>query len=178
MKRLTYILLGILVLGIVIFLLTKNGSDERVDNEVKTQVAKVNTESMPVSNKKAGEQFLAMNAKKEGVYTLPCGVQYKVIKEGHGKRPTLSSTISVHYEGRLIDGTVFDSSSRHGDEPISFVVNRVIKGWQEAVVAMPEGSEWEIYIPQELAYGEQACGNDIKPYSALIFKVALIKVKD
>lgn len=143
--------------------------------EIKAQKKREKIDAVYNSNKKAGEEFLAKNATKIDIKTLPCGVQYKVIKEGSGRKPTYTSVVDVHYEGRLIDGTVFDSSRRHGDTPATFQVNRVIKGWQEAITAMPEGSEWEIYIPQELAYGEQAIGN-IKPYSMLIFKVELIKV--
>jgi FKBP-type peptidyl-prolyl cis-trans isomerase FklB len=127
------------------------------------------------SNKEAGEKFLAANAKKEGVKTLANGVQYKVIKEGNGPIPTDSSTVKVNYEGRLIDGTVFDSSYKRG-EPTTFPANRVIKGWTEALCHMPAGSEWEIYIPQELAYGEREQGEDIKPFSALIFKLELLEV--
>ena len=128
------------------------------------------------ANKTAGEQFLAENAKKEGVKTLPCGVQYKVIKEGNGAMPADTSTVVVNYEGRLVDGTVFDASNRHGDQPAEFMVGRVIKGWQEALKAMPAGSEWEIYIPQELGYGANQSGQ-IPPFSALIFKVELVEVK-
>ena len=127
-------------------------------------------------NKAAGEKFLAENAKKEGVQTLPCGVQYKVIKAGEGATPADTSVVVVNYEGRLIDGTVFDASNRHGDQPAEFQVGRVIKGWQEALKAMPAGSEWEIYIPQQLAYGaNQSAG--IPPFSTLIFKVELVAVK-
>jgi FKBP-type peptidyl-prolyl cis-trans isomerase FklB len=127
-------------------------------------------------NKAAGEQFLAENAKKEGVKTLPCGVQYKVLKEGNGAMPADTSTVVVNYEGRLIDGTVFDASSKHGSDPATFRLAGVIKGWQEALKAMPAGSEWEIYIPQDLAYGANQSG-EIKPFSALIFKVELVDVK-
>ena len=127
-------------------------------------------------NKKAGEKFLADNAKKEGVKMLANGVQYKVLKEGTGAMPADTSTVVVNYEGKLIDGTVFDASNRHGDKPAEFQVGRVIKGWQEALKAMPAGSEWEIYIPQELAYGAQQSGQ-IPPFSTLIFKVELVAVK-
>ena len=127
-------------------------------------------------NRIAGETFLAENAKKEGVKTLPCGVQYKILKEGTGAVPTDTNTVVVNYEGRLIDGTVFDASNRHGDTPAELMVGRVIKGWQEALKAMPAGSEWEIYIPQNLAYGAQQSGQ-ILSFSALIFKVELVEVK-
>lgn len=125
--------------------------------------------------KAEGEKWLAANAKKEGVKVLPSGVQYKVIKEGSGPMPADTSLVKVHYEGRLIDGTVFDSSYKRG-EPATMRANQVIKGWTEALVHMPEGSIWEVYIPQELAYGEREAGQ-IKPFSALVFKIELISAK-
>ena len=124
--------------------------------------------------KKKGEEWMAANAKKEGVKTLPSGVQYKVIKEGNGAMPKDTSLVKVHYEGKLIDGTVFDSSYKNG-QPVSMRVNQVIKGWTEALTSMPAGSTWMLYIPQELAYGSRAAGQ-IKPYSTLIFKVELVKI--
>ncbi len=126
-------------------------------------------------NKKAGEDFLAANAKKDGVKVLPSGLQYKVIKEGSGAIPTDSSLVKIHYEGKLIDGTVFDSSLQRG-EPAEMYANRVIKGFTEALTRMPVGSEWEVYIPQELAYGEREAGQ-IKPFSTLIFKIQLLEIK-
>ena len=126
-------------------------------------------------NKAAGEKFLAENAKKEGIKVLPSGVQYKVIKEGSGEIPADSSTVVVNYEGKTIDGKVFDSSYDR-KEPVTFPANRVIKGWTEALVHMPVGSIWEVYIPQELAYGERSTGQ-LKPFSALIFKIELISIK-
>ena len=125
-------------------------------------------------NKVAGEKFLAENAKKEGVKTLANGVQYKVIKEGTGAIPTDSSLVKVHYEGRLINDSIFDSSYKRG-EPTTFRANQVIKGWTEALCHMPAGSVWEVYIPQDQAYGERE-QNIIKPFSALIFKIELIEV--
>ena len=127
-------------------------------------------------NKKAGEDFLAKNAKAEGVKVLPSGVQYKVIKEGNGIMPVDSSTVQVHYEGRTLEGKVFDSSYKRG-EPTKFRVDQVIKGWGDALKQMPVGSTWEIYVPQELAYGERQQGSDIKPFSMLIFKIELIDVE-
>lgn len=124
--------------------------------------------------KKKGEEWMAANAKKAGVKTLPSGVQYKVIKEGNGAMPKDTSLVTVNYEGRLIDGTVFDSSYKRG-QPVDLRANQVIKGWTEALVHMPAGSVWEVYIPQELAYGEREQGQ-IKPYSPLVFKIELIKV--
>ena len=126
-------------------------------------------------NKEAGEKYLAANAKKEGVKTFEDGVQYKVIKEGTGALPKDTSLVKVHYEGKTIDGKVFDSSYERG-KPAEFRANQVIKGWTEALVHMPAGSIWEVYIPQELAYGERQQGADIKPFSALIFKIELIEV--
>ena len=125
-------------------------------------------------NKVAGEKFLAENAKKEGVKTLANGVQYKVIKEGTGAIPTDTSLVKVHYEGRLINDSIFDSSYKRG-EPTTFRANQVIKGWTEALCHMPAGSVWEVYIPQELGYGERE-QNVIKPFSTLIFKIELLEV--
>ena len=125
-------------------------------------------------NKEAGEKFLAENAKKEGVKTLPSGVQYKVIKEGSGQIPADTSMVKVHYEGRTLDGNVFDSSYKR-NAPIDLRANQVIKGWTDALVHMPAGSTWEVYIPQELAYGERE-QREIKPFSMLIFKIELLEV--
>ncbi|MCB6901044.1 FKBP-type peptidyl-prolyl cis-trans isomerase [Hoylesella buccalis] len=126
-------------------------------------------------NKAAGEKFLAENKKKDGVKTLPSGVQYKVIKVGNGAMPADTSMVKVHYEGKTLDGKVFDSSYKNG-QPVSLRANQVIKGWTEALVHMPVGSVWEVYIPQELAYGEREQGQ-IKPFSALIFKIELISIE-
>ena len=126
-------------------------------------------------NKAAGEKFLAENAKKEGVKTTESGLQYKVIKEGKGAIPTETSTVKVHYKGTLVDGTEFDSSYSR-NEPTSFRANQVIKGWTEALTMMPVGSKWELYIPQELAYGTRETG-DIKPFSTLIFEVELLEIE-
>lgn len=126
-------------------------------------------------NKAAGEKFLAENKKKDGVKTLPSGVQYKVIKVGNGAMPADTSMVKVHYEGKTLDGKVFDSSYKNG-QPVSLRANQVIKGWTDALVHMPVGSVWEVYIPQELAYGEREQGQ-IKPFSALIFKIELISIE-
>lgn len=126
-------------------------------------------------NLEAGKAFLDENAKKEGVKTLPSGLQYKVIKEGTGASPKATDTVQVNYEGRLIDGTVFDASSKHGDEPAQFPVNGVIPGWTEALQLMKEGAQWEVYIPAALAYGPRSMG-EIPPNSTLIFNVELVKV--
>ena len=125
-------------------------------------------------NREAGEKFLAENAKKEGVKMLANGVQYKVIKEGTGAIPADTSLVKVHYEGRLLNDSVFDSSYKRG-EPITLRCNQTIKGWTDAMVHMPAGSVWEVYIPQELAYGEREQGI-IKPFSVLVFKIELLEV--
>ena len=125
--------------------------------------------------KEAGEAFLVENKGKEGVVTLPSGLQYKVLNEGSGKQPKATDRVQCHYEGTLIDGTVFDSSIRRG-EPAVFGVSQVIPGWVEALQLMSEGAKWRLYIPQEMAYGAHGAGEQIPPYSALIFDVELIKV--
>ena len=125
---------------------------------------------------KAGRDFLAENAQKEDVKVTPSGLQYKVLVKGEGDVPQSSDKVKVHYEGRLIDGTVFDASSKHGTEPSTFRADQVIRGWTEALTMMPVGSKWQLYIPQELAYGERQAGN-IPPYSALIFDVELVGIE-
>lgn len=129
-------------------------------------------------NRKAGEEFLAQNAKKDSVVTLPSGLQYKIIKQGTGRKPDMNSKVEVNYEGRLIDGTVFDSSYKR-NKPQEFGLGGVVPGFAEALQLMPEGSTWEIYIPQNLAYGDRETPNSpIKPFSTLIFKLELLSVKD
>jgi len=127
-------------------------------------------------NKQAGEAFLAENKNNEGVKTLPSGLQYQVLKEGSGKSPSASDTVTTHYHGTLIDGTVFDSSYERG-QPATFPVNGVIAGWTEALQLMKEGSKWRLFIPSNLAYGAQGAGGDIGPHSTLIFDVELLSVK-
>ena len=124
----------------------------------------------------AGTQFLVENAKQEGVIKLPSGLQYKVLVKGDGEVPQADDKVLVNYEGRLIDGTVFDASSKHGDDPAEFTPAQVIKGWTEALTMMPVGSKWQLYIPYYLAYGERGAGADIKPYSTLIFDVELVGI--
>jgi FKBP-type peptidyl-prolyl cis-trans isomerase FklB len=124
---------------------------------------------------KEGEDFLAENGKRPEITTLPSGLQYEVIKEGKGEVPTIQSKVLAHYHGTLIDGTVFDSSIERG-EPAEFPVSQVIRGWTEALQIMPVGSKWKLYIPQELAYGPQAKGAVIKPYSALVFDIELLEI--
>ena len=125
--------------------------------------------------KAEGEKYLEENAKKEGVQVTASGLQYKVITEGTGPKPTATQEVSVKYEGKLVDGTVFDSSYERKDPVTKFRANQVIKGWTEALTMMPMGSKWELYIPYNLAYGEREQGK-IKPYSALIFTVELIGI--
>ena len=125
-------------------------------------------------NKEAGEKFLAENGKKEGVKTLPSGLQYKVIKEGNGAIPADSMKVKVNYEGKTIDGEVFDSSYKRG-EALEMMIRQNIPGFAEALTHMPVGSTWEVYIPAELAYGEREMGQ-IKPYSTLIFKIELLDI--
>lgn len=122
-----------------------------------------------------GEKFLAENAKKPGVKVTASGLQYEVLTEGTGRQPKASDTVRCHYEGTLLDGSVFDSSYRR-NEPCDFGLNQVIKGWTEGVQLMKEGAKYRFYIPYNLAYGERGAGSDIPPYAALIFDVELIKV--
>ncbi len=123
----------------------------------------------------AGKAYLAENAKKEGVVTTPSGLQYRVLREGNGPKPEAGGEVEVHYEGRLIDGTIFDSSYQRG-EPISFLLNQVIEGWREGVQLMPVGSKYEFTIPSELAYGPQGVPGIIPPNAPLIFEVELLRV--
>lgn len=142
------------------------GLQEKKQNEEK---AKIDAAT------KQGKDFLEANKTKEGVVTSPSGLQYKVIKKGIGAFPTSSDKVKVHYEGKLLDGTIFDSSFERG-EPIEFGLNQVIRGWTEGMQYINEGGEIELYIPYDLAYGERGAGGSIPPYSTLIFKVQLIQV--
>ena len=126
-------------------------------------------------NREAGEKFLKENAKKDSVIVLPSGLQYKVLVKGDGEVPLENQTVQVNYEGRLIDGTVFDASSKHDTKPSEFKPTQVIKGWTEALTMMPVGSKWQLFIPYYLAYGEKSAGK-IQPYSALIFDVELVGI--
>ena len=150
-------------------------SAQQVAQEMMRKIKAKNLEKEFGPNKVAGEKFLADNAKKEDVKVLESGVQYKVLKEGNGIMPKDTSLVKVHYEGKTIDGKVFDSTYKRG-QPADFRANQVIKGWTDALVHMPAGSVWEVYIPQELAYGERQQGADIKPFSMLIFKIELLEV--
>lgn len=127
-------------------------------------------------NKKEGENFLAANGKKPGVTTLPSGLQYKVLRNGKGKKPQTQDIVKVHYRGTLVNGTEFDSSYRRG-QPASFPVNRIIPGWTEALQLMEEGAKWQIFIPSQLAYGERGAGGNIGPNATLIFEVELLEIE-
>lgn len=126
-------------------------------------------------NTKAGEEFLAANKSKSGVVTLPSGLQYEIIKAGTGPKPTPEDQVKCHYHGTTIDGKVFDSSVDRG-EPATFTVSQVIPGWTEALLLMPVGSKWKLFIPAALAYGEKGAGANIKPNSTLIFEVELLEI--
>ncbi len=146
-------------------------------NEIIQNYLNVAIEEQFKANKQAGEKFLADNFKKAGVQTTVSGLQYEIIEEGKGKTPSPTSQVTVHYHGTLLDGSVFDSSVER-NSPATFGVNQVIPGWTEALQLMKEGSKYRLYIPQELAYGQQPHpGGPIQPYMALIFDVELLEVK-
>ena len=164
-----------------------SGSELKVDNaeaqtlvqnffqeqEAKQQAAAAEAGKVA---KAAGEAFLAENGKKDGVVTLPSGLQYQVLKEGDGKKPSATDQVVCHYEGKLIDGTVFDSSYQR-NQPATFGLNQVIAGWTEGVQLMQEGAKYRFFIPYNLAYGERGAGAQIPPFAALVFDVELIEVK-
>jgi len=148
---------------------------EQGNMSVTEYLQQIKAEKMQ-KNKIAGEQFLAENKTKPGVVALPSGLQYQIITEGTGPKPTINDKVKTHYHGTLIDGTVFDSSVERG-QPISFPVSGVIKGWTEALQLMPVGSKWKLFIPSDLAYGERQAGPKIGPNSALVFEVELIAIE-
>ena len=150
--------------------ISHNEAREIVNKYFEELEAKMNAENI-----EKGKAFLAENAKKEGIITLPSGLQYQVLQEGNGKKPSATDRVKCHYEGTLIDGTLFDSSIKRG-QPAVFGVNQVIKGWVEALQLMSEGSKWRLFIPSELGYGAQQAGEMIPPHSTLIFEVELIEV--
>jgi len=148
--------------------------------EVQNELRKKQQEEMQVAgegNKKAGEAFLAANKSKPGVVALPSGLQYKVLTQGTGPKPTSADTVVCNYRGTLINGTEFDSSYKRG-QPATFPISGVIKGWTEALPLMPVGSKWQLFIPSDLAYGERAPGPEIGPNSTLIFEVELLSIQD
>lgn len=150
--------------------ITHNEAREIVDNYFAELEKSVNEKNIA-----QGKAFLDANRNNPNVVTLPSGLQYEVIREGNGKKPKATDRVRCHYEGTLLDGTLFDSSIKRG-EPAVFGVNQVIKGWVEALQLMSEGAKWKLYIPSELAYGVQGAGDMIPPYSTLIFEVELIEV--
>ena len=156
-----------------------NGDAKLSDSDAQVAVQEFfsrKAEEQAKAAKAEGENFLAENAKKEGVKTLPSGLQYKVLREGDGRKPSATDQVECHYEGTLINGQVFDSSYRRG-ETATFGLNQVIKGWTEGLQLMQEGAKYRFFIPFDLAYGENGAGQAIPPYAALIFDVELIKVK-
>ena len=150
--------------------ISHNEAREIVNKYFEELETKLNAENI-----EKGKSFLEENAKRPGVVTLPSGLQYEVITEGNGKKPSATDRVKCHYEGTLIDGTLFDSAIKRG-EPAIFGVNQVIKGWVEALQLMTEGAKWKLFIPSELAYGAQQAGEMIPPHSTLIFEVELIEV--
>lgn len=150
--------------------ITHNEAREIVNNYFAELEKSVNEKNIA-----QGKAFLDANRNNPNVVTLPSGLQYEVIREGNGKKPKATDRVRCHYEGTLLDGTLFDSSIKRG-EPAVFGVNQVIKGWVEALQLMSEGAKWKLYIPSELAYGAQGAGDMIPPYSTLIFEVELIEV--
>ena len=147
---------------------------QRFQNVVQS-AGKASLKAAAEHNRKLGQAFLAENAKKSGVVTTPSGLQYQILKTGSGRKPAKTDRVRVHYEGKLIDGKVFDSSISRG-EPTEFPLNQVIAGWTEGVALMPEGAKYRFFIPAELAYGERGAGNVIPPGATLIFEVELLAV--
>ena len=147
--------------------------------QLQAEVRSKQQEKMKVAgemNKKEGVEFLAVNKAKEGVVTLPSGLQYKILTEGTGPKPAASDTVVCNYRGTLISGAEFDSSYKRG-QPASFPVNGVIKGWTEALQLMPVGSKWQLFVPAELGYGDRGAGADIGPSATLIFEVELLSIQ-
>jgi FKBP-type peptidyl-prolyl cis-trans isomerase FklB len=159
-------------------LLSEKECNEILDAYRKKQLLKQieATKNAGEKNKKEGDAFLEQNKAREGIVTLPSGLQYKIIKEGDGKKPVDGETVQVHYRGTLIDGTEFDSSYKRG-EPASFEIGKVIPGWTEALKLMPVGSRWRLFIPPDLAYGDKGAGNAIGPNTTLVFEVELLAIE-
>lgn len=154
---------------------TPSMSPQEANQVIQSYFSKIQDEMLE-NNLKEGEAFLEENRKKEGVVTLPSGLQYEVLKEGDGAKPKATDKVKCHYHGTLLNGQVFDSSVQRG-QPAVFGVNQVIKGWVEALQLMSVGSKWRLYIPSDLAYGTQGAGNSIEPNSALIFDVELLGIE-
>jgi FKBP-type peptidyl-prolyl cis-trans isomerase len=142
--------------------------------EVRTK-QQIKLDQIGVANKKEGVEFLASNKAKDGVVTLPSGLQYKIEKEGNGPKPATGDKVTCNYSGTLIDGKEFDSSYKRG-QPVTFSVGEIIKGWNEALQLMPVGSKWQLFVPPDLAYGDKGAGQDIGPNSTLIFEVELLSI--
>jgi len=159
-------------------ILTEDEARKTITDFQKTLMAKQaeTMHKLGEKNKADGEKFLAENGKKEGVKTLPSGLQYREIAPGNGKSPKAADTVTTHYKGTLIDGTEFDSSYKRG-QPATFKVSGVIPGWTEALQLMKEGAKWQLFVPSNLAYGERGAGRDIGPNATLIFEVELVSVK-
>jgi FKBP-type peptidyl-prolyl cis-trans isomerase FklB len=160
-------------------LLTEEEAQAAITN-VQKELQKQQQEKTQLAaeaNKKSGEAFLAANKTKEGVVALPSGLQYKILTEGTGPKPTTTDSVVCNYRGTLINGTEFDASSKHGG-PATFPVTGVIKGWTEALQLMPVGSKWQLFIPSDLAYGERAPGGEIGPDSTLVFEVELLSIEE
>src|SRR6187402_1171886 len=158
-----------------VYLNKKLQLDQQACSETAQSYMQQANEKKTIKMKEAGTKFLNENKTKEGVKTTASGLQYKVITSGKGKTPVASNSVTVHYTGKLVNGTVFDSSVERG-QPATFGVSGVISGWTEALQLMKEGDKWEIYLPSELGYGPSGAGGVIPPYAALIFEVELIKV--
>lgn len=154
-----------------------NAQVDSLINYLGQKISAENTEKVAQKKRKAGQEFLAKKAKEAGVQKMPSGLLYKVINEGEGESPSENALVKVHYEGKLIDGTVFDASTKHGTEPTQFRANQVIQGWTEALTHMKKGAKWQLFIPENLAYGERQAGQ-IPPYSALQFTVELVDFEE
>jgi len=153
---------------------------QAVLNEVQTELKKQQqekTQQAAVANKTEGEAFLAANKSKDGVVTLPSGLQYKILTAGTGPKPTASDSVKCNYRGTLTNGTEFDSSYKRG-QPATFAVGQVIKAWTEALQLMPVGSKWQLFVPSSLAYGERGAGAEIGPNATLIFEVELLSIEE
>ncbi|PPK99780.1 FKBP-type peptidyl-prolyl cis-trans isomerase FkpA/FKBP-type peptidyl-prolyl cis-trans isomerase FklB [Parapedobacter indicus] len=150
--------------------------NETAERELIMEAITAAREKMDAQLKQEAVAFMESNKAKPGITTTESGLQYEIIRDGTGEKPTLTDTVTVHYKGQLSDGNVFDSSYDRG-EPATFTLDRVIKGWQEGIQLMPQGAQYRIYIPYDLGYGERGAGQDIPPYSSLIFDVELISVK-
>lgn len=149
---------------------------QQFQNQVREKMQSA-AQGQDAANRKSGQEFLEANKSKPGVITLPDGLQYKIVKEGDGPKPTASDTVTCNYRGTLIDGKEFDSSYKRG-QPASFPVGGVIKGWTEALQLMPVGSKWELYIPADLGYGDRGAGQDIGPGETLIFEIDLLGIQN